>query len=142
MVRIGSASRQYMLETLYENPTLPVSLPLDGGGRGGGDFHPSLCPLRAWELLSGFFSLFKGNIFLRTIMMRLIRPSVKIVPPIPAISIVTAKVNLSTVYAPFRCKRNGINSNYISDRIVVYAVYFSNASKIPYKCSRLLSWFL
>ena len=37
-------------------------------------------------------------------MMRLIRPSVKIVPPIPAISIVTAKVNLSTVYAPFRCK--------------------------------------
>ena len=35
---------------LYENAPLPVSLPLDGGGRGGGDFHPSLCPPRAWEL--------------------------------------------------------------------------------------------
>ena len=27
-----------------------VFLPLDGGGRGGGDFHPSLCPTRAWGL--------------------------------------------------------------------------------------------
>ena len=27
---------------LYENAPLPVSLPLGGGGRGGGDFHPSL----------------------------------------------------------------------------------------------------
>ncbi|MDP2720068.1 MAG: hypothetical protein Q8P44_09665, partial [Dehalococcoidia bacterium] len=35
---------------LYENAPLPVSLPLDGGGRGGGDFHASLCPTRAWGL--------------------------------------------------------------------------------------------
>ena len=45
---------------LYENaPSLycrnvgmgrHYSLPLDGGGRGGGDFHASLCPIRAWGL--------------------------------------------------------------------------------------------
>ena len=38
--------------TLYENTPLPLSLPLDGGGRGGGDFHSSLCPTRAWWSLA------------------------------------------------------------------------------------------
>ena len=36
---------------VYENHPLPLSLPLDGGGKGGGDFHPSLCSTRAWGLL-------------------------------------------------------------------------------------------
>ena len=35
---------------LYENPPFPVSLPIYGGGRGGGEFHALLSPLRAWVL--------------------------------------------------------------------------------------------
>ena len=29
---------------------LAFTPPHDGGGRGGGDFHPSLCPIWAWGL--------------------------------------------------------------------------------------------
>src|SRR3972149_5981428 len=50
-----------MLTTNIHDPYIAFRTPcvkcvlrpaLDGGGRGGGDFHPSLCPPRAWELLS------------------------------------------------------------------------------------------
>jgi len=37
------------------------SLPLDGGGRGGGDFHLSLCPARAWLLVVTTIALAVNN---------------------------------------------------------------------------------
>ena len=32
-------------------PPFLVSLPLDGGGKGRGDFHPSLCPCPRMEVI-------------------------------------------------------------------------------------------
>jgi hypothetical protein len=38
-----------------------VCLTLDGGGTGGGDFHPSLCPTRAWGLVEALVLLKMAN---------------------------------------------------------------------------------